>query len=158
LITGRFLVQYLQELSSDPHQTTTITTNSQCGSRFRRVWGNPVVGNLISTGIPTHREVDSIRPTKPFCEKKVYSKNDCKAIYRVKERGRERGSGYKIKRERRHTSTNQGRLVPSHPRKARPVDKHIKTLPAPHRLSYCHLRSQSPTIRDLIMSRHSLLS
>ena len=38
--------------------------NSQCGSRFRGVWGDPAVGNLTPTGISTHREVDSLRPTK----------------------------------------------------------------------------------------------
>jgi len=42
---------------------------SQCGSRFRGVWGDPAVGNLTSTFIPIHREVDSKRPTKRFCEK-----------------------------------------------------------------------------------------
>ena len=38
--------------------------NSQCGSSLREVWGDPVVGNLTPTGISTHKEVDSLRPTK----------------------------------------------------------------------------------------------
>ena len=37
---------------------------SQCGSHFCGVWRDPVIGNLPSIGIPTHREVDSKRPTK----------------------------------------------------------------------------------------------
>jgi len=51
--------------------------NSQCGSCFRGVWGDPAVGNLTPTGISTHREVDSLKPTKPFL-KKVYKENDYK--------------------------------------------------------------------------------
>ena len=37
--------------------------------------------------------------------------------------------------------------MPWHPGKARPADK--QHLPTPPRLSNCHLRSRSPTIRDL---------
>ena len=44
-------------------------TTSQCGSRFRGVWGDLTVVNLTSTDIPTRREVDSNRPKKRFCEK-----------------------------------------------------------------------------------------
>ena len=43
--------------------------NSQCGSRFRGIWGDPAVGNLTPTGISTNREVDSLRPTKTVFEK-----------------------------------------------------------------------------------------
>ena len=52
--------------------------NSQCESRFRGVWGDPTVGNLAPTGISTHREVDSLRPTKTVFLKKVYKENDYK--------------------------------------------------------------------------------
>jgi len=37
----------------------TNNNNSQCGSRFRQVWGDSAVGNFTPTGIPTYREVDS---------------------------------------------------------------------------------------------------
>ena len=37
---------------------------SQCGSRFRGIWGDLAVGNLTSTGIPIRREADFKRPTK----------------------------------------------------------------------------------------------
>ena len=70
------------DVSIDEHTTTTTTTtNSQCGSRFRGVWGDPAVGNLTSTGIPTHREVDSKRPTKQFCEKGLKGKTIVETIY-----------------------------------------------------------------------------
>ena len=48
--------------------------NSQCRSRFCGVWGDPAVGNLTPTGISTHREVDSLRPTKPFFWKRFIKK------------------------------------------------------------------------------------
>ena len=40
--------------------------------RFRVVWGDPVVGSLTPTGIPTRRETDSKRPTKRNFEKIIY--------------------------------------------------------------------------------------
>jgi len=54
------------------YNNTTTTTTSQCGSRFRGIWGDPAVGNLTSTGIPTRREADSKRPTKKDFEKILY--------------------------------------------------------------------------------------
>jgi len=45
-------------------RTKDNNNNSQCGSRFRGVWGDPAVGNHTSIGITTYREVDSLRPTK----------------------------------------------------------------------------------------------
>ena len=38
--------------------------NSQCGSRFRGVWGDPDVGNLTSTSISTDTKTDFKRLTK----------------------------------------------------------------------------------------------
>jgi len=38
---------------------TNYNNNSQCGSHFYGVWGDPTVSNLTSTGIPSHREADS---------------------------------------------------------------------------------------------------
>jgi len=88
--------------------------NSQCGSRFRGVWGDPTVGNLTPTGITTHREVDSLRPTKPFFFlKKVYKEDDYKPKTKEYKRGR---GGAKINKEQRHTSTTQGRKMPSPPK------------------------------------------
>ena len=46
------------------------TISSQCGSRFRGVWEDLTVSNLTSTGISTHREADSKRPTKKDFVKK----------------------------------------------------------------------------------------
>jgi len=43
--------------------------NNNCGSHFRWVWGDPAVGNLTPTGISTHREIDSLRPTKLFLKR-----------------------------------------------------------------------------------------
>ena len=74
------------------------TTNSQSGSRFRGVWGDPAVGNLTSTGIPTHREVDSIRPTKIFLRKRVGGETIAKPFSEVRERGEEKGSDTRVKR------------------------------------------------------------
>ena len=91
----------------------------------------------------------ALRPTKTVLRKRFEKKTIAKPITEVRERGREKVPDKRIKRERRHTSTNQGRLVPWQPGKARPANKQNKTLPAPHCLSYCSLRSRSPTIRDL---------
>jgi len=39
-------------------------TTSYCGSRFRGVWGDSVVGDLTPTSISTYRKAVSKRPTK----------------------------------------------------------------------------------------------
>jgi len=66
----------------------------------------------------------------------------------------------KINKEQRHTSPTEGRQMPSPPKKARPADKHAKTLPAPRHRHYYHLRSWFPTIKDLnpILSQPPILS
>ena len=54
---------------------------SQCGSRFRGVWGDPVVGNLTPTGIPTGRKVVSKRPTKRNLRKSFEEETFCKKTF-----------------------------------------------------------------------------
>ena len=56
--------------------------NNNCGSHFRWVWGDPAVGNVTSTGIPIHIEVDFKRPTKRFCEKVLKRKALAKHLKR----------------------------------------------------------------------------
>ena len=63
----RPLLELSRRLDSDvplPFDLYNNTTTSQCGSCFRGVWEDPAIGNLTSTGIPTHTEVDFKRPTK----------------------------------------------------------------------------------------------
>ena len=51
---------YMRRIDTHNNNTTT----SQYGSHFYEVWGDPDVGNLTSTDIPTRREANSKRPTK----------------------------------------------------------------------------------------------
>lgn len=41
----------LTEQASTGGYNKNNTTTSQCGSRFRGVWGDPAIGNITSTGI-----------------------------------------------------------------------------------------------------------
>jgi len=77
--------------------------NSQCRSRFRGVWRDPAAGNLTPTGISTHREVDTLRPTKQFL---FFWKRFIKeTITNQKLRNRKGGGESKINKKQRHTLT-----------------------------------------------------
>ena len=55
-------------------------TTSQCGSRFRGIWGDLDVGKLTTTGIPARNEADSNRPTKQDFVKTFYKRGFCENI------------------------------------------------------------------------------
>ena len=125
-------------------------TTSQCGSRFRGVWGDPAVGNLTSIGIPTHREVDSKRPTKRFCEKRFKEESVCEAFKEgtsVPKRLKLKLKEAKRKLKER-TSTIHVRQLPSLPEKSTTCirARHTSTSTKPLQLTttdtlLCHLKS-----------------
>ena len=68
-------------LAYKPHpNNNNNNNNSQCVFRFRGVWGDPAIGNLTCTGIPTCRETDSKRPTKRVLRKYFIDERICENI------------------------------------------------------------------------------
>ena len=117
--------------------TTTTTTNSQCGFRFRGVWGDPAVGNLTSISISTHKDVDSIRPTKTVLRKGLKRKRLQIPLTDVREKGRgKRGESFEIG-SRDIPQQTRGAWCRDVPGKHNLQTSKPKTLTTPHRLSYC---------------------
>jgi len=67
-------------LSSTRISNNSNNNTSQCGSRFRMVWGDPAVGSLTPTDMPTRRDADSQRPIKKDFENILKKKDFVKSF------------------------------------------------------------------------------
>ena len=132
--------------------------NSQCGSRFRGVWGDPAVGNLTSTDIRTHRETDSKRPTKTILWKS-FIKKWLQTIYR----GEKVPKKLKLQEQRANkqgaeTYLNKpGALEAITAQPSTTCRQAHKNPPHPTEATATY-RAGPPQSETLILSRHSFLS